>query len=269
MRRIAVIASLIWVWAISAHAQSAPAPPDSAEHAVASSLYPLIEQNSAGIPRDIFIEGFRKGATDSAAVARARAILIGESVRSLVGKDFASALLGLDPGKVIDILCSYLAGESPAFSQTQAQKYIERAYTGAISAASAAATADPAAERTFMAEASKQPGAVTKPDGVVITTSAEGRGESPGPGSTVVLTYTGSLSDGSVFDSTGSTPAPLAFDSLVQGMKSGLAAMKPGGRATLYIPAHLAYGDEGFPGLIPGGAALRFDIELIEIRNNN
>lgn len=265
MRRFAAAAIiLIYVWAMPAHARTADAEADSTVRAVASSLYQVIAPNAAEMPAELFAEGLKAGATDSVAVQRARAVLIGESVSKLVERDFGSTLLGISPQAGIDLLCSYIRGGAAPLPQEQAQKILENAYSAAMTPQPH--LADPQAEAAFISAGAEQPCAEILEGGVVYIPRTEGNGASPAAGCTVMVSYTGSLSDGTEFDSTGATPVALQFDSLVPGMRTGLARMRPGGKATLLIPASAAYGSEGFPGVIPGGAALSFDIELSEIR---
>lgn len=79
--------------------------------------------------------------------------------------------------------------------------------------------------------------------------------------------YHGTLSDGTVFDSSVERGEPLKFplSNVIAGWQEGVAMMKAGGKATLVVPSDLAYGDSGSPPVIPPGATLRFDVELIEV----
>ncbi len=99
-----------------------------------------------------------------------------------------------------------------------------------------------------------------------------GTGETPAPGQTLAVHYTGWLSDGTKFDSsldTG-TPFELAFGAgqVIAGWDEGLATMKVGGKRRLIIPPELAYGEQGSPPTIPPNSELTFDIELLEIKES-
>jgi FK506-binding protein 1 len=89
----------------------------------------------------------------------------------------------------------------------------------------------------------------------------------PRPGNTVTVHYTGFLADGSRWDSSRDRNKPFKFkigaEQVIPGLDLGVAQLSIGERAKMTIPAHLAYGDRGFPGLIPGKSDLIFDIELI------
>ena len=89
----------------------------------------------------------------------------------------------------------------------------------------------------------------------------------PRPGNTVTVHYTGFLADGSRWDSSRDRNKPLKFklgsEQVIPGLDLGVAQLSIGERAKMTIPAHLGYGDRGFPGLIPGKSELVFDIELL------
>ena len=86
----------------------------------------------------------------------------------------------------------------------------------------------------------------------------------------VVVNYTGKLEDGSVFDSSlnpGREPFTftLGVGSVIKGWDLGVKGMKVGGKRNLTIPADLGYGDRGAGSVIPPGATLLFEVELIEV----
>ena len=93
-----------------------------------------------------------------------------------------------------------------------------------------------------------------------------GTGDCPGTGYKVKCHYTGTLLDGSKFDSSRDRGAPFEFtigEGVITGGSEGVATMKKGERAMFTIVADKAYGARGSPPKIPGGATLKFDIELL------
>ena len=99
-----------------------------------------------------------------------------------------------------------------------------------------------------------------------------GTGASPASGQTCVMHYTGWLwvngAKGSKFDSSVDRGQPFEFPigrgRVIKGWDEGVATMKIGGKRTLLIPAHLGYGDRGAGKVIPPGATLLFEVELLD-----
>ena len=95
----------------------------------------------------------------------------------------------------------------------------------------------------------------------------EGAGQQPKAGDSVSVHYTGWLESGQKFDSSLDRREPLVFPlgrgRVIKGWDEGVATMKVGGKRKLIIPAHLGYGDRGAAGVIPGGATLLFEVELL------
>jgi FKBP-type peptidyl-prolyl cis-trans isomerase len=107
------------------------------------------------------------------------------------------------------------------------------------------------------------------PSGLVKEDLAVGTGRSAHAGDDIVVHYVGWLDSGQQFDSSRARRDPLDFalgaGDVIKGWDEGIAGMKVGGRRRLRIPARLAYGEHGLAGVIPPGAALLFEIELLEI----
>ena len=98
----------------------------------------------------------------------------------------------------------------------------------------------------------------------------KGDGAEATNGKTVVVHYTGWLSDGTKFDSSLDRGQPFEFalgaGNVIPGWEQGVAGMKVGGTRRLTIPPALGYGAQGAGGVIPPNATLLFEIELLEIR---
>ena len=121
--------------------------------------------------------------------------------------------------------------------------------------------------KEYLAKISEKPGIKKVGSGLLMETVSEGTGESPKPEDNVKVNYKGALIDGHVFDESARHGGPSTFKlttGLVKCWNEGLTYMKVGGKAKLYCPAELAYGDRP-NGEIPAGATLVFDIELLEI----
>ncbi|MEB2343177.1 MAG: FKBP-type peptidyl-prolyl cis-trans isomerase [Deltaproteobacteria bacterium] len=157
-----------------------------------------------------------------------------------------------------------LAGKESAVPLDQ---FGPRIRTLAETRATATAAKEKEAGQAFAAQAAAEPGAVKKPSGLVIRTIQEGSGASPGPDDSVKVHYTGTLRDGKVFDSSvkRGEPAQFKLGGVVPCWTEALQTMKVGGKARIICPAEIAYGDRGFPGSIPPGATLAFEVELLEI----
>jgi FKBP-type peptidyl-prolyl cis-trans isomerase len=96
-----------------------------------------------------------------------------------------------------------------------------------------------------------------------------GTGDIAENGKVVTVYYVGKLTDGTIFDKNTSGPwfsFPLGAHRVIAGWELGVAGMKVGEKRTLTIPSDLAYGKDGFPGVIPPDATLVFDVELLGVK---
>jgi FKBP-type peptidyl-prolyl cis-trans isomerase FkpA len=141
-----------------------------------------------------------------------------------------------------------------------------RAFVSARQAATAAKQA--ATNATYLEKAEKEQGAVKTPSGLISKTLRVGTGASPKSGDVVSVSYTGSFTDGSVFDASAKHGAPLQFPLSAKGMipcfSEGVQRMKVAEQVRLVCPPELAYGPQGTQN-IPGGSILIFEIELLAI----
>lgn len=111
--------------------------------------------------------------------------------------------------------------------------------------------------------------ATTTPSGLKYVDIQEGDGATPKAGQRVFVHYTGTLEDGTKFDSSRDRNRPFDFKlgagQVIKGWDEGISTMKVGGRRQLIIPPELGYGARGAGGVIPPNATLIFDVELLRI----
>ena len=110
---------------------------------------------------------------------------------------------------------------------------------------------------------------ITTPTGLKYIDEVLGTGNTPKIGDKVNVHYTGTLEDGTKFDSSHDRNQPFEFTlgigRVIKGWDEGVATMKEGGKRKLIIPPHLGYGEKGAGDVIPPGSTLHFDVELIEV----
>jgi FKBP-type peptidyl-prolyl cis-trans isomerase FkpA len=132
----------------------------------------------------------------------------------------------------------------------------------------AAGEAEKARGAAFHDAAAKEAGAVLTPSGLVFNELTPGQGKSPAATDTVKVHYRGTLVDGTEFDSSISRgqPAEFPLNGVIPCWTEGVQRLKVGGKARLVCPSNIAYGDQGRPPTIPGGATLVFEVELLEVK---
>jgi len=112
---------------------------------------------------------------------------------------------------------------------------------------------------------------ITTESGLQYIETEAGTGAQAQAGDNVAVHYTGTLADGTKFDSSFDRDEPIEFvlgkGAVIGGWDEGIALMKEGGKATLVIPPSLGYGGGGIPGVIPGDATLVFDVELVSTQS--
>ena len=165
-----------------------------------------------------------------------------------------------NPAFVLALACLALAGckqseESAGTTSTTAGAAVTT--PSATSAPTATSGATEGQERTL-------------PGGLKVIDLKVGNGPIAEIGKSVSVHYTGWLTDGTKFDSSVERGEPIAFalgtPNIIRGWNEGLKGMRVGGKRKLTIPSSLAYGDEGRPPVIPPGATLVFEVELMDVR---
>jgi peptidylprolyl isomerase len=158
------------------------------------------------------------------------------------------------------------SGSRPA-DEPQAEPAVVEA-TAAEPAEAEASTEEEAPSPAVEAEEQTTEGDfMTTESGLQYVITEEGAGDAPQTGDMVTVHYTGTLEDGTKFDSSYDRGDPIQFilgqGQVIPGWDEGIALLKVGGKAKLVIPPELAYGDRGAGGVIPPNATLKFDVELV------
>ena len=152
---------------------------------------------------------------------------------------------------------AYAAETQPVQSTTEGQVQMQSSDTKGKSAGEA-----------FLKANQAKPGVVTLPDGLQYKVITEGNGAKPGANDVVTVHYAGTLINGTEFDSSYKRGQPASFpvSGVIAGWTEALKLMKVGSTWELYIPASLAYGDQGAPPVIGPNETLIFKVELLEIQ---
>ncbi len=153
--------------------------------------------------------------------------------------------LAIPEEKIGEILNAY-------FSELQEQSFAEVKNAGKL----------------FLEENAKREGVITLPSGLQYEIITEGKGEKPSLTDVVTTHYHGTLLDGNIFDSSVHRGQPASFpvNGVIKGWTEALQLMTVGSKWKLYVPYHLAYGEQGAGQAIGPYTTLIFEVELLEIQ---
>jgi FKBP-type peptidyl-prolyl cis-trans isomerase FkpA len=188
-----------------------------------------------------------------------------------VGSSLAQIKDEIDLAVVTKAMQSMINGEKPLMTKEEAmavqKSFAERMQAKHAAEQQAAATKNKAEGEAFLSKNKSAPGVKTTASGLQYKVVTEGKGPKPAATDTVKVHYTGTLLDGTKFDSSvdRGEPAQFALNGVIPGWTEALQLMPVGSKYTLWIPSPLAYGDRATPGPIGPNATLKFDVELIEI----
>ena len=176
---------------------------------------------------------------------------------------------GIDPDAVASGVKAALSGEPSAVEEKEMRAAFEEIQKRMDAAQAERAKAGAAEGEAFLAENAKRAEVTVTESGLQYEVLATGDGDTPTPASTVRTHYHGTLIDGSVFDSSvhRGEPAEFPVSGVIGGWTEALQLMPVGSKWKLYVPYHLAYGEQGAGGAIGPYAALIFEVELLAIVN--
>lgn len=187
-----------------------------------------------------------------------------------IGSNFANEQVAVDLDALVSGLRTATAGGDPAYAPEQMHQAMESFQQQIVAAQQARVAAEGAANlaagQAFLAQNAEREGVTVLDSGLQIEILAEGTGAAPDAGDQVSVHYTGTLIDGTEFDSSRGRGQPAVFplNGVISGFSEGLRQLKEGGRAKLYIPPAIGYGERG-GGPIPPNATLIFDVELLDV----
>ena len=150
------------------------------------------------------------------------------------------------------------------------EAYAQKIQTIAQERMTKATEKNKAKAKTFLEKAATEQGVKKTASGLIYKEIKVGEGAQAKPTDVVKVHYVGTLTDGKEFDSSVKRGQPVEFPlgQIIPCWSEGVSMMKVGGKAKLVCPPELAYGDRGRPPIIPGGSALVFEVELLEIKSN-
>lgn len=175
--------------------------------------------------------------------------------------------LGLSDDEVVAYTMGYkdaVKGTNPEVKVDEYRAKIQELFSARMSKK---ADTEKASGKAYLDKFKAEPGVQVTESGLAYKIIEEGKGANPVETDKVKVHYHGTLTSGEVFDSSKDRGQPVTFplNRVIKGWTEGVQKVKEGGKIRLVIPSELAYGDNGAPPKIPGGATLVFDVELLEI----
>lgn len=184
-----------------------------------------------------------------------------------IGQQLLSSGMDVDAEAVARGIYDVLNQNPPAVDLNEVTKALQELGQRAEEAQAAAFKAIEEENKAFLAENQKATGVKVTDSGLQYEVLTEGTGAKPTADSKVRVHYTGSLIDGTVFDSSvkRGTPAEFPVGGVIKGWTEALQMMPVGSKWRLTIPHELAYGERGAGASIPPFATLIFEVELLDI----
>ena len=187
------------------------------------------------------------------------------------GANYRTNLKTLPGGEanIDDLIAGFIQaikGDSAAMKMTPetAQQYLQTYF---VEASAKEAAQNKEAGEKFLAENKTKEGVITTESGLQYKVEKEGTGEKPTAADRVKVHYTGTLLDGTKFDSSvdRGEPAEFGVSQVIRGWTEGLQIMPAGSKYIFCIPSDLAYGERGAGQDIKPNSVLKFEVELLEV----
>jgi len=183
-----------------------------------------------------------------------------------LGRNFKMQGIEINPELLILGIKDAMAGKELALRQDEIQQVMMSFQQRMTAKQATQGTRNLAIGNAFLEANKAKEGVKVLPSGLQYKIIKEGTGKTPTANDKVKTHYSGTLIDGTEFDSSykRNKPAEFPVNGVIKGWIEALQLMKEGGKWELYIPANLAYGEQPRPG-IPANSTLIFEIELLEI----
>lgn len=184
-----------------------------------------------------------------------------------IGQQLLASGMNVDAEGVARGIYDVLNQNPPAIDINEVSKALQELGQRAEAAQAEAFKALAEEGKAFLEENKKHASVKVTDSGLQYEVLAEGNGKKPSSTDTVRVHYTGSLIDGTVFDSsvTRGTPAEFPVSGVIRGWTEALQMMPVGSKWRLTIPHELAYGERGAGASIPPFATLVFEVELLDV----
>jgi FKBP-type peptidyl-prolyl cis-trans isomerase len=192
----------------------------------------------------------------------------GYTIGQQIGKNFKRQGVQVDPNAVAAGIADALKDKNLMKEEDMAAA-MKKLQEGAMKKMMEEAEANKKKGDSFLAENKAKPNVKTTASGLQYEVLTEGKGKMPKDKDTVVVHYTGTLTNGEKFDSSvdRGEPAEFPVTAVIKGWTEALQMMKEGAKWKLVIPSDLAYGAQGRPG-IPPNSTLVFTVELLKIKGD-